>query len=190
MAVDGKVIITCAITGAIHTPTMSPLPSDHAGRDHARGDRRGGGGRGDPAPACPRSRDRQARPDAGGLRPLPAAHQAGHECRDQHHDRRQPLYARRGARAAGGDVQAGGGLAQHGLDEFRPLSPARQVQGLQVRLGAAASRGDARSRLPQHASRTSSTSSRPATTTARASSSSATTSRISTTCRISPSAAS
>ena len=24
MAVEGKVIITCAITGAIHTPTMSP----------------------------------------------------------------------------------------------------------------------------------------------------------------------
>jgi len=24
MAKDGKVIITCAVTGAIHTPTMSP----------------------------------------------------------------------------------------------------------------------------------------------------------------------
>ena len=25
MAKDGKVIITCAVTGAIHTPTMSPF---------------------------------------------------------------------------------------------------------------------------------------------------------------------
>ena len=77
MAVNGKVIITCAVTGAIHTPTMSPYlpitPEEITGEAiaaaeagaailhlHAR----------DPG-------DRQARPDAGGLRPLPAAHQAG-----------------------------------------------------------------------------------------------------------------
>ena len=56
----------------------------------------------------------------------------------------------RGARAPGGDLQAGGRLAQHGLDEFRPLSDARALQGLQVRLGAAASRRHARPRLPEH----------------------------------------
>ena len=44
----------------------------------------------------------------------------------------------------GRDVQAGGRLAQHGLDQFRALSPCRQIQGVQVRLGEAASGGDAR----------------------------------------------
>ena len=29
----GKVIISCAVTGAIHTPSMSRLPADHAGGD-------------------------------------------------------------------------------------------------------------------------------------------------------------
>ena len=27
-----SVIVTCAVTGAIHTPTMSAAPADHAGR--------------------------------------------------------------------------------------------------------------------------------------------------------------
>ena len=77
----------------------------------------------------------------------------------------------------GRDVQAGSRLAQHGLDQFRPVPPARQVQGLQARLGEAASGGDARPRLPQHLQGHRVHPRRPATTTARASSSSATTSR-------------
>ena len=121
----GKVIITCAITGAIHTPTMSPYlpvtPDEIAAEAH----RRRRGRRRHPAPPRPRPGDRQARPDAGGLRPLPAAHQAGDRRGHQHHHRRQPLHEGRGARAAGRDLQARGRLAQHGLDELRPLSAAR-----------------------------------------------------------------
>ena len=61
-----KVIITCAVTGAIHTPSMSPhLPVTPRGDRRGR-DRRGRGGRRDRAPARARSRRRQ--PDAGSRR--------------------------------------------------------------------------------------------------------------------------
>ena len=39
-----------------------------------------------------------------------------------------PYMTRRGARAAGGDLQAGGRLAQHGLDEFRPVPDAERTR--------------------------------------------------------------
>ena len=102
MARANKVIITCAVTGAIHTPSMSPYLPVTPDEIIAAGGGSGRGRRGDPASACPRSRDRQAGPDAGGVRALPAAHQAGDERRHQHHHGRQPLHARRGAREAGG----------------------------------------------------------------------------------------
>ena len=121
MAASDKVIITCAVTGAIHTPTMSPYLPITPDQIAARSDRRRRSGRRDPASARARSGNRQARPDAGSLRPLPAAHQAGHQCGDQHHHRRQPLHDGGGAGEAGRDLQAGGGLAQHGLDQFRAL---------------------------------------------------------------------
>ena len=38
---------------------------------------------------------------------------------------------------AGGGLQARGRLPQHGLDEFRPVPDAGEIQGLQIRLGAA-----------------------------------------------------
>ena len=57
MAGQRKVIITCAVTGAIHTPTMSPhLPITPDEIAEAR-DRRGEGRRGDRASACPRCRE-------------------------------------------------------------------------------------------------------------------------------------
>ena len=40
MAKDGKVIITCAVTGAIHTPTMSPflpITPNEVAEDHQGG---------------------------------------------------------------------------------------------------------------------------------------------------------
>ncbi len=81
MAQSRKVIITCAVTGAIHTPSMSPhLPvtpeeiaaaavgAAEAGAAivhlHARN-----------------PEDGQARPVAGGVRPVPAAHQAADRTR-------------------------------------------------------------------------------------------------------------
>ena len=103
MAVNGKVIITCAVTGAIHTPTMSPylpitpdeiaaeaIAAAEAGAAilhlHAR----------DPETGKP-----DQTPEAF-ARFLPRIKQA-HQRRDQHHHRRQPLHERRGARPAGGD---------------------------------------------------------------------------------------
>jgi hypothetical protein len=56
MSTQGKVIITCAITGSIHTPSMTPHLADHAGPDRRRGNRRFRGRCGDPASPRPRPR--------------------------------------------------------------------------------------------------------------------------------------
>jgi hypothetical protein len=83
-----KVIITCAVTGAIHTPSMSPhlpITADEIA-DAALGAHEGRRCRG--ASACPRSGQRRARSAARGVRAVPAAHQAGERRGDQHHDRR------------------------------------------------------------------------------------------------------
>ena len=58
-----KVIITCAVTGGIHTPTMSDALPITPDRDRRAGDRGGGGRRGDPASACARSGDGRPTPD-------------------------------------------------------------------------------------------------------------------------------
>jgi uncharacterized protein (DUF849 family) len=50
MPLRGNVIITCAVTGSIHTPTMSPPSAADAGRDCTRC-YCGGGAGGDPASA-------------------------------------------------------------------------------------------------------------------------------------------
>src|SRR6478672_10624955 len=88
---NGKVIITCAITGSIHTPSMSPYlpvtPNDivdsafeaaEAGAAilhlHAR----------DPETGRPDQRP--------GVRAVPRTHQAGHQRRREPHERRQPLH--------------------------------------------------------------------------------------------------
>ena len=163
MAISDKVIITCAVTGAIHTPTMSPylpitpdqiaeeaIAAAEAGAAilhlHAR----------DPETGKP-----DQTPEAF-ARFLPRIKQSTNAAINITTGG-SPYMTRRRAREAGGDLQAGSRLAQHGLDQFRALSPARQIQELQIRLGEAASGGDARSRLPQHASRTSNSSWRPAT---------------------------
>ena len=68
MASSNKVIITCAVTGAIHTPSMSPHLPVTAGGDRRGGDRGGGGGRRDRPSARARSDDRQAGPEPRGVR--------------------------------------------------------------------------------------------------------------------------
>ena len=62
-AAQGKVIITCAVTGSIHTPSMSPYLPVTPEEIARGGDRRGAGGRGDRAPARAQPEGRQ--PDAG-----------------------------------------------------------------------------------------------------------------------------
>src|SRR4051812_43564112 len=80
MAATRKVIITCAITGAIHTPSMSPhLPVNAAG-DRRRGDRSGRGGRRHRPPACPRSADRPAGPAPGGVHAVPRRDRQRSDC--------------------------------------------------------------------------------------------------------------
>ena len=92
MAANAKVIITCAVTGAIHTPSMSPhlpvTPDEIAAA--AIGAAEAGA-----AIVHLHARDPPTgRPDQtpGGVRPLPAAHQAGDRRRDQSDDRRRALH--------------------------------------------------------------------------------------------------
>ena len=122
VAKSNKVIITCAVTGAIHTPSMSPhlpvTPEEIA--DAAIGAAEAGA-----AIVHLHARDPDTgQPDQtpGGLRAVPEGDQAAHRLRHQPDDRRRALHDGRGAASPGGDVQAGGRLAQHGLDEFRPVT--------------------------------------------------------------------
>jgi hypothetical protein len=92
MSSPRKVIITCAVTGAIHTPSMSPhLPVTP---DQIIADALGAAesGRGDPASACARSFRRQAGPDARSVRALPAAHQTADGRGHQSDDGRQSVH--------------------------------------------------------------------------------------------------
>ena len=125
MASSGKVIITCAVTGSIHTPTMTPASAAHAGRDRRAGDRRGRGGRRDPPSPRARSQGRAADARSRRLHAVPAAHQAGDRRGHQHHHRRRPRHDPRGAARGAAAGHARDVLAQHGLDEFRPLPDAR-----------------------------------------------------------------
>ena len=99
MASSRKVIITCAVTGSIHTPSMSPhLPvtpdeiaeaaigAAEAGATilhlHAR-----------------EPEDGRPTQDPDDVHAVPAAHQAADRRGGQHHHRRRALHDRRGAHA-------------------------------------------------------------------------------------------
>ena len=127
MAKSQKVIITCAVTGSIHTPSMSPhLPvtaSEIA--DAAIGAAEAGA-----AIVHLHARDpKDGRPDQSpeAFAPFLKVIKQRSKARHQHHDRRRADDVDRGARAPGRDLQAGGRLAQHGLDEFRPLPDDRRA---------------------------------------------------------------
>ena len=138
MAKSGKVIITCAVTGSVHTPTMSPYlpltPAEVA--EQAIGAAEAGA-----AILHLHARD----PKDGRPTPDPAIFM-------------QFLPRIKQASNAVVNITTGGGhgmtleerlaaplgrardvLAQHGVDEFRPLPDAEPLQGIQVRLGAASS---------------------------------------------------
>ena len=116
-----KVIISCAVTGAIHTPSMSDYLPITPEEIAALVDRGGGGGGGDHPPACARSEDRRADTRSGGVHAVPAGDQAEHRRGDQHHHRRRPdmtLEERLAAPllAKPGDVQP-----EHGHHELQHL---------------------------------------------------------------------
>ncbi len=135
-----KVIITCAVTGSVHTPTMSPYLPVTPEQIAAAVDRRGRGRRRDPASACPRPEGRPAVRRPGSIH--------GASCRGS--SRRcdavinistggSSLMSAGSAAGAGRAGAAGNVLAQYGLDEFRALSRARQaLSQLAARVGAEA----------------------------------------------------
>ena len=151
MAKSQKVIITCAVTGSIHTPSMSPAIPVTASEiaDAAIGAAEAGA-----AVVHLHARDpKDGRPDQspGRVRAVPQGDQAALRRRHQHHDRRRADHVDRGARQARRDLQAGGREPQHGLDEFRPLSDDPALQGqVQTRLGGAVSGRLARPHLQEH----------------------------------------
>ena len=152
-----KVIITCAVTGAIHTPLMSPHLPVTPDEIADAGDRRGRGRRCDLHLHArdPETGKPDQTPEAFG-RFLPRIKQRT-DCGGQPHHRRRPRHDGRGAGAAGGDLQARGRLAQHGLDEFRPVPDARPLQGLQVTTGSGSISRAAATSCSATPSRTSST---------------------------------
>ena len=184
MAKKNKVIITCAVTGSIHTPSMSPhLPiTPHEIADAAIGAAEAGA-----AVVHLHARDpKDGRPDQSpeAFAPFLKVIKQRSGVVVNITTGGAPTMAIEERVQPGRDLQAGGRLAQHGLDELRPLPDDPALQGqVQARLGAALPRRLATTASSRTPSRTSNTSSPPAPTTARASRSSATTSGISTRCK-------
>jgi uncharacterized protein (DUF849 family) len=153
MALSNKGIITCAVTGAIHTPSMSPyLPvtadeiaeaaigAAEAGAAivhlHARDERTG---RPDQSPEAfgrflPRIK--QSTKAVVNLTTGGAPYMTVQE-------RVKPAEVFKPEVAS----------LNNGLDEFRAVSDAQPLQELQARLGGASAREFARSRVPQHLQR-------------------------------------
>src|SRR5215472_1697758 len=144
-----KVIISCAVTGSIHTPSMSPhlpvTPAEIA--ESALGAAAAGA-----AIVHLHARNPvDGRPDQSpeAFEPFLRVIKQSSNVVVKPDDRRLPLHDGRGARAPSGDLEAGGRKPQHGVDEFRPVPNAEALQDLRTQLGT----GDAgrlpRSRLPQ-----------------------------------------
>ena len=110
---------------------------------------RRGGRRNHPSP---RTKSGRRKPDAepGRLHGVPAPHQAELRRGGQHHHRRGSRNDARGAAGRCDADQARDEFAQHGLDELRALSDARSLFGVQVRVGAEASREQPRLHLSKH----------------------------------------
>ena len=150
MAKGRKVIITCAVTGSIHTPSMSPHLPITARRSPTRPSARPR--RAPRSCTCTRATRKDGRPDQSpeAFAPFLKVIKQRSELRGQHHHRRRADHDDRGAREARRDLQAGGGVPQHGLHELRPLPDAGAAEGVQARLGEALSRRLARAHLQEH----------------------------------------
>ena len=180
-----KVIISCAVTGAIHTPSMSdylPITPEEIAEQSIEAAEAGA------AIIHLHARD----PQDGGPTPDPAVFmqflpviKQSDRCGDQHHHRRRPGHdaGRAAGRAAAGearDVQP-----QHGQHELQHLGQRRRrMKNLEARLGEALPGRHRRLHLPQHLpGHRAASSSGWARATAPASSSNATTSATCTTWR-------
>jgi uncharacterized protein (DUF849 family) len=144
-----KIIVTCAVTGSIHTPSMSPhlpvtaeeiaeaaIAAAEAGASivhlHARNEK---DGRPDQTPEA--------------FEPFLRGDQAALRRRREPDDRGLALHADRRAHSAGGALGARSRIPEHGLDEFRPVPAARPLSGVRACVGAGNARKFARSRIPQ-----------------------------------------
>ena len=145
-----KVIITCAVTGAIHTPSMSPYlpvtPEEIA--DAAIGAAEAGA-----AIVHLHARD----PETGQPDQTPEAFAPFLQVIKQRSDcvinlttgGAPDMTIEERVRPAR-DLQARGRLAQHGLDEFRPVPDARTGSRSSSTTGSGHPRKQPRPRVPQH----------------------------------------
>ena len=145
-----SVIVTCAVTGAIHTPTMSAhLPITPAQiAEEAIGAAEAGAAivhlhARDPI-------DGRPSPSTRAVPGVPAAHQGRLRRGDQHHHRRRPEHDRAGPPGVRARLSAGDVLAQHGLDELRALPDAEPLQDVHARVGARLPRRQPRLHLQEH----------------------------------------
>ena len=97
-----KVIVSCAVTGSIHVPSLTSAPADHPGADRrrARSTRRRPARRSCTCTRATRRRAPDARPRRlrrSSCRRSRPTSRRGH----QHHDRRRPRHDARGAHARG-----------------------------------------------------------------------------------------
>ena len=117
-----KIIISCAITGSIHTPTMSdalPITPDQIATQAIDAAKAGA------AILHLHARDPEGRPAVvrcQRVHAVPAAHQAGDRRGGEHHHRRRRDHDGRPAHLGGQHAVAGNVLDEYGLDEFRALS--------------------------------------------------------------------
>jgi uncharacterized protein (DUF849 family) len=145
-----KVIVTCAITGGIHTPTMSPhlpITADQIAQEsiaaaqagasivhlHARHPENG-------QPSQDSKLFRAFLPTIASRSDVVINLTTGGAPNMLVEERLQPALV----------LKAGSGLAEHGLDELRPVSHAGASQAVQIRLGAPVSGGLRRPRVPQY----------------------------------------
>ena len=141
-----KVIITCAVTGSIHTPTMCPhlpvTPEEIA--TQAIGAAEAGAAILHLHARDPETGQPTADPDVF-MQFLPRIKQATDAVVNITTGGSSLMTL--DERLAGADARAAGDvLAQHGLDELRPVPDARPADGVAARVGAEAPGSDARDR--------------------------------------------
>ena len=149
-----KIIISCAITGSIHTPTMSdalPITPDQIATQAIDAAKAGA------AILHLHARDpKDGRPTSGrrSVHAVPAAHQAGDRRGGEHHHRRRRDHDGRAAHLGCATRSSPEMCSLNmGSMNFALYPMAQALQGLEIRLGEGLSRQFRRLHLPQHVSR-------------------------------------